>query len=200
MMNIFKTLVASAALAVTAGSAFAATVDNVIVVDNFKSPMAAGDNTLGSAKADPFESFSVDPLEYTALSYTADTALLSKTLFTINPYNTDDQGNPANSIAIFYAINGGAETQLAVTAGTVEFQVEGQTLTGTVGYGGVSNILAKDDTLEFRVRGFAGQSGNLVTFTITTEPLSAVPVPAAGFLMVGALGAMGVIRRKKKNS
>lgn len=39
---------------------------------------------------------------------------------------------------------------------------------------------------------------DLVSQTLTADPVSTVPLPAAGVLLAGALGGLGVMRRKKK--
>ncbi|WP_136636906.1 VPLPA-CTERM sorting domain-containing protein [Pseudooceanicola onchidii] len=184
-MKHYKTFIAASALALSATAASAITID-------FDTPMAAGENTSAYVGIPKFSEFAADGKNYIGLSFTADNNLYALTQFTINPYNTDLEGNPANSIAIAYSIDGSAPVDLAILAGI--------TPTGTVGSGGVGFYLLAGQTVEFRVSGESGQSGNQVTFAVETTETPAVPLPAAGFLMVGALGAMGVIRRKKKNS
>lgn len=42
------------------------------------------------------------------------------------------------------------------------------------------------------------QSGGLSHFTIYAGPMAPIPLPAAGFLMLGALGGLGVAARRRK--
>ncbi len=60
-------------------------------------------------------------------------------------------------------------------------------------YGVVSHTGFDDTagTLEFTTQ---GPSGTTVSFSATTV----VPVPAAGFLLLGALGGLGLMRRRRK--
>lgn len=193
MMKPIKALIAATVLGMSATAASAATVyDGDIDTLEFRTPMFAGDPNRANAVADPFEYFSTATVTYTGLSFTADEDLLSRTQFTINPYFLDLDGNPANSIAIAYSVDGDTAIDLAI--------VPTNTDTGITGSGGLEIFLFAGQTLEFQITGQAGASGNQVTFQTDTFDVSQVPAPAAGVLMVGALGAFGALRRKKKNS
>jgi hypothetical protein len=45
---------------------------------------------------------------------------------------------------------------------------------------------------------FASQGAGTAVFDINSSSVSAVPLPAAGFLLLGALGGLGAMRRRKK--
>lgn len=174
MSTLMKALTTAAAICV------ASTAAHAVSVMPFDTPLSAGDNTLGNAVASPFENFGL-----TSLSLTAANDLTALVSITVNPFLTDVQGSPANSIGISYAINGGSMTALPITA----------IATPPIGFGGLTQNLLAGDVLSFFVSGTAGQSGNQVTFAVETAP---IPVPAALLFGMSGLGAFAALRRRKK--
>lgn len=172
------------ALAIAATFSTVASMASAVVTTPFATPLSAGDNTFGNAKADPGASFGL-----TALTFTAATPLRAAVSFTINPFLTDLSGNPANSISLAYSINGGAFNALAVTAVPVGSF-------GTIGAGETSILAEAGDVVSFFISGTAGQSGNQVTFAIET---SEVPIAPAGALALTGVGALAAARRARKN-
>ncbi|SNR42244.1 VPLPA-CTERM sorting domain-containing protein [Puniceibacterium sediminis] len=105
---------------------------------------------------------------------------------TINPYLTVTPSSPtlSNSIALSYSLNGGATTPITIT----KF--------GAVGGATIENfIMATNDVFRFFVNGVAGKSGNTVTLNVLAP---AVPLPAAGLLLLGGIAGLASARRKKR--
>ena len=167
----------AAALAISASAAFA------VSTTPFDTPLSAGDGTLGNVVAASFESFNM-----ASLSFTAADNLLAEISITINPFFVSHGGQASNSISLSYAINSGAEVPLPITSIAVP-------PSGSIGATGVAFTLMAGDTATFFVDGTAGQSGNQVTFAVETSP-AAVPVAPAGVLLITALGALAMGRRK----
>lgn len=171
----------SAALA--AVTCMAAPAAYAVTVTPFATPLSAGDNTFGNATAVAFEDFNM-----TSLSFTAADMLSANISATINPFLADLSGTATNSIDLSYGINGGAIVGLPISV--VDVGV------GSVGAAGTQLSLDAGDTVSIFVSGSAGRSGNQVTFAIETSP-AAIPVPAAGLMLLTALGGAAALRRKK---
>jgi hypothetical protein len=178
MFSTFRNVALAAALVLAPLSVSAATSSGF-----FDAPVlniTADDFAQGSVTATARENFNN---KTGTLTFAED--LLATISLTVNPYlNAVSGGGLSNSISVFYKLNAGTQTQIILTK---------------VGSNGVATLenfaLSNGDTLAFIISGAAGRSGNAVTVNVETFS-AAVPLPAAGLLLIAALGGFAVVRRR----
>jgi len=135
-------------------------------------------------------------LSFLAVGETIDSITISmtgiastNTLF-VNGYagngvlETSDALQSANSLGLF-AVSAGSNGPFSLSTGFVD-----------------SLLLANEDYLGLNIGITSAQSfGSASDFSVTFETsISAVPLPAAGLLLMGALGGLGLMRRKRKTT
>ncbi|WP_146587983.1 VPLPA-CTERM sorting domain-containing protein [Puniceibacterium confluentis] len=135
----------------------------------------------GSVKATALENFN-----NATASFTTGERLFTSMSLTVNPYRTNATGTLLNSISVSYTINGGP---------AVLFDIIKTGLTGSASLEHI--ILEKDDVFRFFVNGIAGPSGNEVTFNVFADGVAPIPLPAGGLLLIGALGGLSIVRRRR---
>lgn len=95
----------------------------------------------------------------------------------------------------------------AVNLESVKFRAEGHGLfTGTVKIngidtgitGGILNTALSGSVFSFQYLPVASTAGSTNEFYIDSVDISAIPVPAAGVLLLTALGGLGLARRRKR--
>jgi len=118
--------------------------------------------------------------------------------FTANTYVTPYMSTGLSTAVISFFVKGSRFTSLSGSWGGSAFTFSQiiDPITSAISYVG-------NATVHFTQSGLAGAQlfkvnwtgGNDITFQTT---LSAVPVPAAGLLLVGALGGLGALSRRRK--
>jgi hypothetical protein len=178
MFTAFRNIALTAALVLAPLSASAATSSGFF--DTPALNITADDFAQGGVTAAARENFNN---KTGTLTFAED--LLATISLTVNPYlNATSGGGLSNSISVFYSLNAGTQTLIALTK------------TGAVGVATLENFaLSNGDTLAFIISGAAGRSGNAVTVNVETFS-AAVPLPAAGLLLIAALGGFAVVRRR----
>lgn len=158
-----------------------ATMASAVSVSPFGSPLAAGDATNGNASVVAGEAFAG-----TTLSFSASESLLANISTTVNPYQTSLNGGAGNEVTIDYTLNGGALQSVPLAS-----------IFGPIGGASIEDVaLSAGDVLTFIINGVGGASGNQVTFAVETRAAPVVPLPAAGFLLMGALGGLALMRKR----
>ena len=177
MYATLRTIALGAAFAVTASVASAVTI-----APTFTDPLAPGDSTQANAIAGGFEDFGA-----TSLGFTVSDDLVADVSITVNPFTVSPDGTPSNDIALSYSINGDTAIDLAITSA------------GATGSSGINDLaLMSGDLLTFFVTGTAGQGGNTVSFNVDTRAPDPVPLPAAGVMLLTAMGGFAAMRRRRQ--
>ncbi len=169
-------------LALAAIFSLYATISSAAVTTSgiFNTPvsLSAGDTAKGFADAEAFDLYAGTSATITAMD---DLELLLTA--TVNPFLIG-----GNSIELTYSFNGLPSVVLPITP------------TNGTGAASLNLSMSALDTLELFVDGEAGRAGNLVTVVLLTEAPAAVPLPAAGGMLLTALGGIYIARRRAKKA
>lgn len=164
---------------------------HALTVDHFSSPIAAGESTNASLKADPFEQFGTE-----SLVFLASTAMFTVFSVAVNPFDWSANNGSDNEIEISYSINNGTRFEMLTTG-------IGVTNDLGVGAGKLELTLSEAATVSFFVEGLAGRSGNQVTFAAETSPLNSnnsvivTPLLPSSLLLVSGVGLLAIGRKRK---
>lgn len=181
-MPSFKTLLSAAAVAGAMTLApVVASATTVSVLDNGMVPSATG--TSGN----PFVVKTGDTLHVNIAAKDADVGnSVSNALYFLNSSSANtllsfaslipNDPTPFSNASLSYSVNGGAFTSIALGALAPTF----------------INVLS-GQSVEILATMTANYGGANLDYT-----LSPVPVPAAGLLLLGGIGAFGTLRRRKK--
>lgn len=119
-------------------------------------------------------------------------------------------GNPAilaldaisDTISLFWGSPDGFNTLELLKGNTVVATISGALFNNPAIEASFVSITADGPAEYFDTVKFIAQTdnGTANAFEFSNVRVAAVPVPAAGFLLMGALGALGVARRRKKSA
>lgn len=190
-MNALKILLAGAALAVSAAGANAAVfyADKVVSkTPGFCTPHCAGarqnaNNALGAADGN-FYSMGFGGELVVGFAQAVFDPAQNVSVYEV----TWDRAHGHNEAVDVYSVLGGVSTYLGRLLNTVADSK-------VVAYAAFEHIRLVDATLEeFGVDGTNSNDG----FDIDSIAIAPVPLPAAGLMLLGGLGGLAALRRRKK--
>ena len=180
--NLLKSLATAAVLAVMAGGAYAATV---ITVDDTYPGVAPLNGTLTCAQT------CEGLVATTPTTWAVDGALL----FTIQPNSIANETNFVNAVTGSSFANG---TQISTSGDPFSFVTNALYILMKIGGQDPSHFLIKNTYgagLQISWDAVSGQGAGLSHYVAFGTAV--IPVPAAGLLLLGALGGLAALRRRR---